>query len=425
MDIQQFSAEFDLLYNNVTSNQAPGLNEYEKSVFLTKAQYQLVKEYFNPRIDGVGGGFDGGEKRQYDFSSLIRTDNLFYVNTFKERISDTEKLDKRSKVYLFPMNYFLSVNEILSDGKYQYSVMPLEYSEYQRLMLKPYSYPVKRGAWRLITDKKNCNYVHEDADGNTLEDNAASSADYKILTTWADQKRTLKLHIEVGIMAGSIVPNEYGTPESIDYFWVPEGETQQLAVRIVAATKWSSDNKTYNIFLGVQCSDADVVKSYLDDEGTIECLQSFFNYLKENELLNDDTEYASAANHLDGMVMCSVPSKLNTFSKVETDEFDNVIPIGRTFTCRVVQIPTVEIIGKFNGIPEYQMRYVRKLSPIVLENLDNYGTELKINGISTPTECELPEETHEEILERAVTLAKIAWAGGTATTQAQAQQRDR
>ena len=34
MTIQEFSTEFDVLYNNVTSNQAPGLNEYEKSLFL-------------------------------------------------------------------------------------------------------------------------------------------------------------------------------------------------------------------------------------------------------------------------------------------------------------------------------------------------------------------------------------------------------
>jgi len=37
MTTGEFSNEFDLLYNNIMSNSAPGLNEYEKSVFLTKA----------------------------------------------------------------------------------------------------------------------------------------------------------------------------------------------------------------------------------------------------------------------------------------------------------------------------------------------------------------------------------------------------
>lgn len=37
MTLQEFSDQFDLLYNNISSDQALGLTEYEKSVFLTKA----------------------------------------------------------------------------------------------------------------------------------------------------------------------------------------------------------------------------------------------------------------------------------------------------------------------------------------------------------------------------------------------------
>lgn len=45
----EFSIEFDILYNNISSNKAPGLNEYEKSVFLTKAQEQIVTELYSGR----------------------------------------------------------------------------------------------------------------------------------------------------------------------------------------------------------------------------------------------------------------------------------------------------------------------------------------------------------------------------------------
>lgn len=37
MTVQEFSHEFDVLYNNITNEVAPGVNEYEKSVFLTRA----------------------------------------------------------------------------------------------------------------------------------------------------------------------------------------------------------------------------------------------------------------------------------------------------------------------------------------------------------------------------------------------------
>lgn len=73
MTNSEFSNEFDVLYNNITSNQAPGLDEYEKSVFLTKAQDEIVKAYFNPKTNKVQEGFDGNEKRQIDFSMIMRS----------------------------------------------------------------------------------------------------------------------------------------------------------------------------------------------------------------------------------------------------------------------------------------------------------------------------------------------------------------
>lgn len=73
MNNSEFSNEFDVLYNSITSNQAPGLDEYEKSVFLTKAQDEIVKSYFNPRSNKTQEGFDGNEKRQIDFSMIMRS----------------------------------------------------------------------------------------------------------------------------------------------------------------------------------------------------------------------------------------------------------------------------------------------------------------------------------------------------------------
>lgn len=238
MTNSELSNEFDVLYNNITSNQAPELNEYEKSVFLTKAQAQLVNEYFNNRTDGFGGGFDGSQKRQYDFSSLIK------VATLQKPIyEDLPKLDLRSIVFKLPDDYFLSINELLIEGDKQYSVIPISYTDYQRLMLKPYNLPAKKAAWRLIT----------------------------------------------GI------------------------------------------------------------------------------------------------------------SGTNTL---------------------------VEVIGIFGNNLTYKIRYVKTLSPIILTNLSSYGDDITIGGVSAETDCKLPEETHQDILERAVTLAKIAWQGTTATQAATQKERE-
>lgn len=61
----------------------------------------------------------------------------------------------------------------------------------------------------------------------------------------------------------------------------------------------------------------------------------------------------------------------------------------------------VEIICKY-PISTYYVRYLRKLSPIILVDLPD---DLSINGISKATECKVHETLHQRILERAVALA--------------------
>lgn len=307
----ELSAQFDVMYNNVTSNQAPGLNEWEKSVFLTKAQNMLLIEYFNNRTDGVGGGFDGSQKRQYDFSQLISTASLQPLS-----LSSYTTLDQRSVPYIFPADYFLTVNEILADGSYQYNVIPLSYDEYSRLMMKPYNFPVKRAVWRLFTGK-------------------------------------------------TTVVNPSFYKEKYDV---------------------NNDGK-------VDMQDVSDINQHLTDNPQ-----------------GDETKYDVNG---DGAVTQADSLEI-------TEAISVLAPVAE-----IIGKPTMEKGGPkkdLSGIT-YTLRYVKKPKPIILEDLINYGDNLSIEGETNATECELPVETHQELLERAVTLAKIAWQGGTAT-QAAAQQRE-
>ena len=257
MTNEEFSNEFDVLYNSITSNQAPGLDEYEKSVFLTKAQSEILREYFNSRVDGTNGGFDGSQKRQYDFSFLIKTTILDANLANEGEEGYIPKIDNRGYLFNFPEDYFLSINEVIRDDESSnkfYSVVSISYSDYQRLMTKPYAYPPKRVAWRL--------------------------------------------------------------------------------------------------FIGT-------IQKTLEDTSKI-------------------------------------------------------------------TVPVAEIIGKFVGNSNnwnYTLRYVKKPNPIILINLTD--DDLSIEGKKTETPCEFPSQLHQEILERAVTLAKIAYqAGSTATIEAQSNKNN-
>ena len=145
MTIEEFSDQFDVLYNNITSNQAPGLNEYEKSLFLTKAEKEIVKNYFSANSTGntLKQGFDDSAKRQADFSVLMKTASCTATTLIG-------KIDDRSFAFNYPNDVFIVINESVKIGSKTKQVMPLRYDEYTRLMSKPFQRPLKNQVWRLI-----------------------------------------------------------------------------------------------------------------------------------------------------------------------------------------------------------------------------------------------------------------------------------
>lgn len=73
MNVQELSREFDILYNNITSNAAPGLNEYEKSVFLTRAQEELVIALYTGKLQNFGSFESNSELRSYLTTLTVST----------------------------------------------------------------------------------------------------------------------------------------------------------------------------------------------------------------------------------------------------------------------------------------------------------------------------------------------------------------
>lgn len=193
MSVEEMDNMFEVLYNNITSNQAPGLNAYEKSVFLTKAQDEILKNYFNPKSKGnnLQEGFDSNPKRQVDFSMLtavyiVQTlsvlpgtgglttasetsqDNTKVVNATEDTSStlaggssilidfQSPLFDTRSnsKSVSLPADLMMAINEVVcvyrDEKSVSLQVIPLKFDEYTRLMSKPYKRPLKYQAWRLI-----------------------------------------------------------------------------------------------------------------------------------------------------------------------------------------------------------------------------------------------------------------------------------
>lgn len=175
MTTQEFSNEFDVLYNNIMSNQAPGLDEYEKSVFLTKAQLEVLKNYFNPKGNKYGQGFDENAKRQIDFSTLITVAKPSQYTPDGSYV----KFDDRSQLYKMPQDILLMLNETginTVDGvKRLISIIPMNYEEYARLMSKPWKQPLKNQGWRLFQSTGGVDFISE-----VVIKYSSSLTDYKI-----------------------------------------------------------------------------------------------------------------------------------------------------------------------------------------------------------------------------------------------------
>lgn len=153
MSVEELDNMFDVLYNNITSNQAPGLNAYEKSVFLTKGQDEILKNYFNPKSKGntTQDGFDGSAKRQVDFSMLtsVETKSSGFENPLFDTRENTKSVDLPSKL-MFAINEVVEVTR--NNKPVILQVIPIKFDEYSRLMCKPYKRPLKYQAWRLTNN---------------------------------------------------------------------------------------------------------------------------------------------------------------------------------------------------------------------------------------------------------------------------------
>lgn len=349
MTTPEFSNEFDILYNNIMSNQAPGLDEYEKSVFLTKAQDEIIKNYFNPKGNKYQEGFDGNQKRQIDFSSLIVSKKLEL-----SRLDNELKFDLRSYPFIFPHDLFLVINEQLTVGNSIYTVVPINYMEYDRLMSKPYKYPIKNHAWRLLT--KNTSIKSEVFVKSPYVDN-----DFIFVNS---QEKPVKVTVLIG---------DYDVSDTANHPPIIE-EGEDLVTITINIPKDVPSTGYWGMFLlnGTgQRGEADLSP-----------------YLGRFTNAWDDSAWPY-------FIPTANPGTIIVEYTISG------IPKNGT-------VPIAEIIGNFSSSPTYKVRYLKRPVPIILTSLPD---DLSIEGVSSKSECELPEELHGEILQRAVELAKAAYIG--------------
>tara|TARA_R110002124_G_scaffold281430_1_gene455715 strand:- start:75270 stop:76013 length:744 start_codon:yes stop_codon:yes gene_type:complete len=150
MTIKEFSNEFDIYYNSIATNSAPGLDIYEKSVYLTKAQLEIIKNYFIPRGNKYQVGFEGSSKRRVDLTELVRN----HKTTLQ--ITSIDGIDDNSKFFKIPNNTYLIIQEKAKVISYNecvnnnyIKVVPKTHDEYNIQEKNPFKKPDKSVIWRM------------------------------------------------------------------------------------------------------------------------------------------------------------------------------------------------------------------------------------------------------------------------------------
>ena len=168
MTCEEFSLEFDLLYNNIMSNKAPGLSEYEKSLFLTQAQESIVLDIYSGKY---GDSFERTEETKSYLNILIKQKEYGGINRTDENSmkSEGDKLDTRSVFITLPEDLWFRTGETAtiidnsykchSDGLREVTVLPVTQDTFVRTKRSPFRGPNEKRILRLDSTNKQVELI--------------------------------------------------------------------------------------------------------------------------------------------------------------------------------------------------------------------------------------------------------------------------
>lgn len=382
MTTEEFSNEFDVLYNNITSNQAPGLDEYEKSVFLTRAQDDIVKRYFTPKGNKDLEGFDTSIKRNVDFSSLYRTLKLNSVlaynwdfTLYKSSIRVVMEGIGKNKV---SNNSELKTNFVNNISSYTYTIFKNTSNEITDII-----------CWVCLS-KPDVKEI--------LKVFPLKESDYTVTGT------PNGFHIEKDFFSqftDEVLNNPKKYPDLFDTILLASRNAQNF-IDSLAQDSVFHENSQFNI-TNITIKNRTEFPLNPDKENPIFLPINDSLLVQDGNLESERLLQIVNISTVEYMRLMLKPFKQplkNQAWKLQTNVIDN---------CASIEL----IFGNNNTFKEYTLRYLTRPTPIILTDLSK---DLSINGKRKASTCLLNEELHPEILQRAVELAKVAYLGDLSST---------
>lgn len=173
MTTEEFSNGFDILINSYSSSEPFGFSqnplsfdEYEKSVFLTKAQEEIAEGLYTGKA--LGDSFEDTEQLRRYLAHLVKTAIL------PCRVAPNGLSDKSVFAVLPDDVWFITYESVTLDsdspcinGK-EIQVVPVTQDEYHRIKGNPFRKPNSRKALRLDVDESMVELISEESIRNYL-----------------------------------------------------------------------------------------------------------------------------------------------------------------------------------------------------------------------------------------------------------------
>lgn len=152
MTVSEMNREFELLYDNASMS-SRGLNIYEKSVLLTQAQDEIVKNIYSP-YNPIQQGFEMSEKRRVELKELVTP---YSASPYTDSvIGDVDfinsRLSENSIYFKVPNDLYYTLQEQVifsrNNCNKRAMVIPVKYDEFNIQINSPFRKPNQRKVWR-------------------------------------------------------------------------------------------------------------------------------------------------------------------------------------------------------------------------------------------------------------------------------------
>lgn len=167
MTTEEFSNGFDVLINSYSSSEPFGFSqnplsfdEYEKSVFLTKAQEEIAEGLYTGKI--LGDSFEDTEQLRRYLAHLVKTAIL------PCRVAPNGLSDKSVFAVLPDDVWFITYESVTLNGDSscingkEVQVIPTTQDEYHRIKGNPFRKPNSRKVLRLDVDESRVELISEE-----------------------------------------------------------------------------------------------------------------------------------------------------------------------------------------------------------------------------------------------------------------------